>query len=190
MFYYIDIIGPEFSYISTNHYFSYMADITNELERTSRLSVLDGTDYISTMLGTFASAPLFSYFGYYVVFGTSGTLALIGVLYAVFIVKESVPQKSPESKHIKEYFHQNNSHPVDYGTSVVDQIELNDTEGNDLVMIQPSKRADDVQNCKKYTCCQKQNSCCKHLPNLADIMSSFKVIVRSRPGRNRAMVLM
>ena len=162
-----------------------MADITNERERTSRLSVLDGTDYISTMLGTFASAPLFSYFGYYAVFGTSGTLAMIGVLYAVIIVKESVPHKSPERKYIKEY-----SQSVDYGTRVVDQIEPNDTLGNDLVMIQPSKRLDDVQSCKKYTCCQKQNSCCKHLPNLADIMSSFKVIVRSRPGRNRAMVLM
>ena len=188
--YILDIIRPEFSYISTNHYFSYMADITNERERTSRLSVLDGTDYISTMLGTFASAPLFSYFGYYVVFGSSGTLALIGFLYAVFIVKESVPQKSPESEHIKEYFQQNNSHPVDYGTRVVDQREPNDATGNDLVMIQPSKRADDVQSCKNYTDRKKQNSCCKQLPNLADIMSSFKVIVRSRPGRNRAMVIM
>ena len=32
--------------------YSYMADVTNEWERTSRLSVLDGTDYISTMIGS------------------------------------------------------------------------------------------------------------------------------------------
>ncbi len=36
-----------------------MADITTEKTRTSRIAVLDGTDYIFTMIGTLISSPLF-----------------------------------------------------------------------------------------------------------------------------------
>jgi hypothetical protein len=39
--------------------YSYMSDVTSEGERTSRLSILDGTDYIFTMVGTTISGLAF-----------------------------------------------------------------------------------------------------------------------------------
>ena len=159
-----------------------MADITNELERTSRLSVLDGTDYISTMLGTFIGAPLFKFFGYYAVFGTSGSLAFIGVLYAVFIVKESLPEKSLEHKHITIDLQTNNSPTTDYGTNINARNGESEIEENNMIIIAPSNK--DKQGSSN------ENSCSKHLPNLTDLVSSFGVIIKSRPGWNRAMVLM
>jgi len=156
-----------------------MADITNELERTSRLSVLDGTDYISTMLGTFIGAPLFKFFGYYAVFGTSGSLAFIGVLYAVFIVKESLPEKSLEHKHITTDLHTNNSPTTEYGTTNNALYGEGEIEENNMIIISPSNKGKQVSS--------TENSCSKHL---TDLVSSFGVIIRSRPGWNRAMVLM
>ena len=69
--------------------YSYMADITSPDERTARLGVLDGTDYISTMLGTYASGPIFSRFGYLAIFSSSLGFAIVGVLYMSCFVKES-----------------------------------------------------------------------------------------------------
>ncbi len=69
--------------------YSYIADITGELERTSRLGILDGTDYISTMFGTYISGPIFESLGYYAVFGGSLAAALLAVLYMTVIVKVS-----------------------------------------------------------------------------------------------------
>ena len=163
-----------------------MADITNEFERTSRLSVLDGTDYISTMLGTFIGAPLFKFFGYYAVFGTSGSLAFLGVIYAILVVKESLPEKSVEQLHIKE-LQQNNSPTTDYGTNVCAQYEDNSLDESNMIMVAPSRKDNESYN---TYCCQNQSSCSRHIPNISDLVSSFEVIVRSRPGWNRAMVLM
>lgn len=78
--------------------YSYMADITSPDERTARLGVLDGTDYISTMIGTYVSGPLFANFGYYTVFGASCAAAILGLIYMAFIVKES-RTKSQEKRH-------------------------------------------------------------------------------------------
>ena len=50
---------------------------------------MDGTDYISTMFGTYISGPLFSKFGYYAVFSFSLGFACLGALYMIFFVKES-----------------------------------------------------------------------------------------------------
>ena len=46
-------------------------------------------DYISTMLGTYISGPMFENVGYYAVFGTSLGLAALGVIYMLVFVKES-----------------------------------------------------------------------------------------------------
>ena len=161
--------------------FSYIADITNEIERTSRLSVLDGTDYISTMLGTFISAPLFKFLGYYAVFGTSGCLALCGVLYALLVVRESLPKKSEEQKHFKE-LQQNNPPTVDYGTN--DSSQNKYTAGDDDIATMVTKNINEAQSC------YHQNQCCRRLPCVSDVISSSRVVFKSRPGRNRAMILM
>ena len=155
--------------------FSYIADITSDLERTSRLSVLDGTDYISTMLGTFIGAPLFKFFGYYAVFGCSGSLALLGVFYAAIVVKESLPEKPSERRSIKQH---TNSETGGYGTNIKSSDENDLIDDKSMVMIAP--RENEASN----------NSCCKSLPSLWDLASSFGVVVKARPGWNRAMVLM
>jgi MFS family permease len=69
--------------------YSYMADITSFDVRTSRLGILDGTDYISTMLGTYISGPVFENLGYFAVFSASLVLAVCGVLYVWILVAES-----------------------------------------------------------------------------------------------------
>ena len=164
---------------------SYIADITTEIERTSRLSVLDGTDYISTMLGTFISAPLFKFFGYYAVFGTSGSLALLGVLYVILGVRESIPKKSVEQEKFKE-LQQNNSPMTDYGTNYSSQNEYSARDDIMTTVVEA--------NTKNATSC---NACCcniscdkRRLPCVSDLISSFGVVFRSRPGWNRALILM
>ena len=169
--------------LNLNHrIYSYMADITNELERTSRLSVLDGTDYISTMLGTFIGAPLFKFFGYYAVFGTSGSFALVGVIYATMVVKESIPGKSSEHKHITE-LQQNNHSAVDYGTYITPQND-DDVAVEENIIIPVTTHERD------FSLSKKESGCSKNLPNVSDLFSSFGVIFRSRPGWKRALVLM
>ena len=155
--------------------FSYIADITSDLERTSRLSVLDGTDYISTMLGTFIGAPLFKFFGYYAVFGCSGSLALLGVIYAATMVKESLPEKPIERRSIKQY---TNSETAGYGTNVTLSDESDFIDDKSMVMVAPSEKE------------ASNNSGCKSFPSLWDLVSSFGVVVKARSGWNRAMVLM
>ena len=164
---------------------SYIADITNDVERTSRLSVLDGTDYISTMIGTFISAPLFKLFGYYVVFGTSGSLALIGVVYVLFFVRESIPKKSEVQSHITEL--QQNNPPVDYGTNNNLRNDFNELHDNTATVVTPP--VDDPRCC--IMCCGSNcHKSCRNVPGISDLISSFKVVVRSRSGWNRAMILM
>ena len=59
--------------------------------RTSRLSILDGVDYISTSVGTFLSGPVYLYLGYYGVFGCSSATCLVALSYLIFRIKESLP---------------------------------------------------------------------------------------------------
>ena len=80
--------------------YSYMADITSPDERTARMGVLDGTDYISTMFGTYISGPIYDNFGYYFVFGSSCVSATIGALFIIFFVKES--KTNTEKIHIED----------------------------------------------------------------------------------------
>lgn len=75
-----------------------------------RLGVLDGTDYISTMFGTYISGPMFKSAGYYLVFSSSLVFALIGALYMAIFVKES----NPRTLKIQE-----NNEQTTYGTEEV-----------------------------------------------------------------------
>ena len=56
------------------------------------------------------------------------------------------------------------------------EIMIEDTS---MVVVSPSKENE-----------LRQNSCCKSLPSLWELASSFGVVVRERSGWNRAMVLM
>ena len=118
------------------------------------------------MLGTFIGAPLFKFFGYYAVFGCSGSLALLGVIYAATIVKESLPEKSVERRYIKQH---TNSETTGYGTNLKSSNEADMIEDTSMVVVSPSKENE-----------LRQNSCCKSLPSLWELASSFGVVVRER----------
>ena len=64
--------------------YSYITDITPENGRTYRLAVIDGTDYVSTSIGTRISAPLFVLGGYYNVFGNSAATCVCAFIYLIF----------------------------------------------------------------------------------------------------------
>merc|ERR1712079_665221 len=55
-----------------------------------RLSIIDGTDYVSTSIGTRISGPLFVSLGYYVVFGVSAGTCVLAMIYLILGVKESL----------------------------------------------------------------------------------------------------
>ena len=62
-------------------------------QRTFRLAVVDGLDYVSTSIGTLIAAPLFLAYGYYSVFGASALCCLLALLYLGLFVKESLGMK-------------------------------------------------------------------------------------------------
>ena len=73
--------------------YSYITDITREDERTYRLSIIDGTDYVSTSIGTRISGPLFVSLGYYAVFGVSASTCVLAMIYLIVGVKESLKKE-------------------------------------------------------------------------------------------------
>ena len=85
--------GGGFATVSLLSY-SYVSDVSSPENIMSRIAVLDGLKLLADPAGTYLSGILFKYFGYYVVFTTSGIFALLGALYVIFFLKESVlPQK-------------------------------------------------------------------------------------------------
>lgn len=78
--------------------YSYISDVTTSENRTTRLSFADGTDYISTMIGTSSSGPLFKFLGFYFIFGSSAVLSLCAVAYLVCCVRESIPRVAAETE--------------------------------------------------------------------------------------------
>ena len=69
--------------------YSYLADVSTNETRTFRISIADGTDYVSTMIGTTISPQLFKIGWFYSVFGLSAVSASMAILYVTFLVKES-----------------------------------------------------------------------------------------------------
>ena len=67
--------------------YSYISDVTSEAERTSRISIVDGTDYIFTMVGTAVSGVAFATVGYFGIFGAGAVCDTLGVLYVAFVLK-------------------------------------------------------------------------------------------------------
>ena len=78
--------------------YSYITDITLQSQRTFRLAVVDGLDYVSTSIGTLTAAPLFLAYGYYSVFGASALCCILALLYLGIFVKESLGMKVESEK--------------------------------------------------------------------------------------------
>ncbi|XP_059089162.1 proton-coupled folate transporter-like [Tigriopus californicus] len=140
--------------------YSYISDVTSNKNRTTRLSFADGTDYISTMIGTSSSGPLFKFLGFYFVFGASATLSLCAVVYLACFVQESKPLGQAE----KETGEMMVSQPESYGA------------------YDATPSVENLPRTKK-TYCQK-------LPFPSDFLASFKTILKPRAGHGRLMIWM
>jgi len=70
--------------------FSYISDITNVRERTSRLAIIDFFLFIGFPTGTFLSGLIFKHLGYYGIFGSVAVCQLVCMLYILMFVKESI----------------------------------------------------------------------------------------------------
>ena len=114
--------------------YSYITDITVASQRTFRLSVVDGLDYVSTSLGTLIAAPLFFSFGYYSVFGSSAGCCVLGLLYLGLFVPESLhPGKEEEVARENSPLQQGGVQVQDYGsaadTGALHQMEVANSVG-------------------------------------------------------------
>ncbi|XP_055301314.1 uncharacterized protein LOC129567949 [Sitodiplosis mosellana] len=83
--------------------FSYIADITNEKERTFRIGIITLVNSISVPFGMAMSGVLLKRIGFYGVFSMAGTMYIIALLYGIFVVKE-VPPKEKNDQMIKKSF--------------------------------------------------------------------------------------
>ena len=71
--------------------YGYVSDVTTAENRTMRLSILNGVFSAGYVIGTTLGGKLYTAYGnYYLNFGISIGFGIIGLLYATFIIKESV----------------------------------------------------------------------------------------------------
>jgi PCFT/HCP family folate transporter-like MFS transporter 1/3 len=82
------LCGGGFASVMTLGY-TYLADVTSQADRTTRISIADAVMILAQPLGNFVGARLYLGFGYYTVFGVSGLFALAGALYSAFILEET-----------------------------------------------------------------------------------------------------
>ena len=165
--------------------YSYIADITTEAERTSRLSVLDGTDYIFTMVGTLLSGPVFKYLGYYATFGASGTLSSLAVLYVIFVVKESLGNViSPynfRQLSLKCLLFQNKETEVKFEDEVRNEKSKENHENSESTTYGTTSIEESPADEKK--------SCWSNFPRPNDLIAGFVTIFRRREEpRKRIMI--
>ncbi|XP_055299997.1 proton-coupled folate transporter-like [Sitodiplosis mosellana] len=83
--------------------FSYMADITNEKERTFRIGIISLVYSVSVPFGMAFSGILLERIGFYGVFSMAGASYTISMLYGIFVLKE-VPPKEKNVQLIKKSF--------------------------------------------------------------------------------------
>lgn len=82
---------------------SYMADITNTQSRTSRLSIMYGSMTISYPIASFVSIYIYTYGGYFAIWGTSLGLGTIALLYIIFWIKDSRGLESEDEQVESSY---------------------------------------------------------------------------------------
>lgn len=80
-----------------------MADITNTQSRTSRLSIMYGSMTISYPIASFVSIYIYTYGGYFAIWGTSLGLGTIALLYIIFWIKDSRGLESEDEQVESSY---------------------------------------------------------------------------------------
>ncbi|XP_049951415.1 proton-coupled folate transporter-like [Schistocerca serialis cubense] len=73
----------------------YIADVAPVDDKAVRLGILDVSQYMGTMLGSGLSAPITAALQYYGVYTMAACLMLACLLYAVFLLPETVPPYTP-----------------------------------------------------------------------------------------------
>ena len=74
--------------------YGYVSDVTDSENRTTRLSILNGVFSAGYVIGITLGGKLFKYYqNYYLNFGLSILCGVLGILYAVFIVNESIQKE-------------------------------------------------------------------------------------------------
>jgi MFS family permease len=78
--------------------YGYVSDVTNSDNRTMRLSILNGVFSAGYVVGVTIGGKIFKYAeSYYLNFGLSCVFGLLGLLYSIFFVRESVVATGPNS---------------------------------------------------------------------------------------------
>ena len=68
-----------------------VSDVSSVADRTTRLSILNGVFSLGYVVGTQIGSAMYTNVGnFYAIFGLSCLFGVAGILYTVFIVKESV----------------------------------------------------------------------------------------------------
>nr|CAH0103279.1 unnamed protein product [Daphnia galeata] len=90
---------------------SYIADITTTQSRTSRISIMYGCMAISYPIANFISIYIYSYGGFFAIWGTSLGLGVITLCYIIFFIKDSRGHESEEDQIENNYSSVNNYSP-------------------------------------------------------------------------------
>ena len=68
-----------------------VSDVSSVADRTTRLSILNGVFSLGYVVGTQIGSAMYTNVGnFYAIFGLSCVFGVAGILYTVFVVKESV----------------------------------------------------------------------------------------------------
>lgn len=154
--------------------YSYISDVTSEAERTSRISIVDGTDYIFTMVGTAISGVAFATVGYFGIFGAGAVCDTLGVLYVAFVLKESIGPRAPPSLTSTEgeAAAAATTSPKSYGST-----ETHFSIDEDVAVME----APDPE--------PSQDCCGGYIPRPHDFVDGFKTLFKRRPGPYRMLLL-
>ena len=122
-FFYLETISSFFGGFSIYYLgiYSYGASISEPKDRAHRIARLDGTETISTVIGTLLSPIISEKLTYYGSYGLYGGMIVLAALYLKFFVREPIKKKKDESKNSKE---KRSAYNVLYSTLVTPLIDI------------------------------------------------------------------
>lgn len=80
--------------------FSYLTDVTTQEDRPIRMAYLEASIYVGLLFGSLSSSYILMLTSPIVVFGISAIASLLGVLYVLFFVKESIQQDESIRRYV------------------------------------------------------------------------------------------
>lgn len=83
--------------------FSYITDVTTKSDRPTRMAYLEASLYVGLLLGSMSSSYILKLTSATYVFGIAGIASFGGVLYVIFMVKESIQQDEAIGKFVNRF---------------------------------------------------------------------------------------